>query len=123
MNLIFANSSFHPRSTLVSYFRFAAFSTLTSVHAPAQILLSTGSQQFGRPSLGSWVTYGLRCETDDLPAFVVMSSAQKVLPEAPPTSTPAPSLRFTMGFSFAPSGIRSFIFQIPKASKKGTGEP
>ena len=46
-------------------------------HAPAQILLSTGSQQFGRPSLGSWVTYGLGCETDDLPAFVVMSSGSK----------------------------------------------
>ncbi len=46
-------------------------------HAPAQILLSTGSQQFGRPSLGSWVTYGLGCETDDLPSFVVMSSGSK----------------------------------------------
>jgi hypothetical protein len=46
-------------------------------HAPAQILLATGSQQFGRPSLGSWVTYGLGCETDDLPAFVVMSSGSK----------------------------------------------
>jgi len=46
-------------------------------HAPAQILLSTGSQQFGRPSLGSWVTYGLGSETDDLPAFVVISSGSK----------------------------------------------
>jgi hypothetical protein len=46
-------------------------------HAPAQILLSTGSQQFGRPSLGSWVTYGLGSETDNLPAFVVMSSGSK----------------------------------------------
>jgi len=46
-------------------------------HAPAQILLSTGSQQFGRPSLGSWVTYGLGCETENLPAFVVMSSGSK----------------------------------------------
>ena len=46
-------------------------------HAPAQILLSTGSQQFGRPSLGSWVTYGLGCDTDNLPAFVVISSGSK----------------------------------------------
>ncbi len=46
-------------------------------HAPAQILLSTGSQQFGRPSLGSWVTYALGSETDNLPSFVVMSSGQK----------------------------------------------
>ena len=46
-------------------------------HAPAQLLMSTGSQQFGRPSMGSWVTYGLGCETQDLPAFVVMNSGKK----------------------------------------------
>jgi uncharacterized protein (DUF1501 family) len=46
-------------------------------HAPGQILMSTGSQQFGRPSFGSWVTYGLGSETRDLPAFVVMSSGKK----------------------------------------------
>ena len=46
-------------------------------HAPAQILMSTGSQQFGRPSLGSWVTYGLGSETENLPAFVVLSSGLK----------------------------------------------
>jgi len=46
-------------------------------HAPAQILMSTGSQQFGRPSLGSWVSYGLGSENDNLPAFVVMSSGLK----------------------------------------------
>ena len=34
-------------------------------HAPAQILMSTGSQQFGRPSLGSWVSYGLGSENDN----------------------------------------------------------
>jgi hypothetical protein len=46
-------------------------------HAPAQILMSTGSQQFGRPSLGSWVSYGLGSENQNLPAFVVMSSGLK----------------------------------------------
>ncbi len=46
-------------------------------HAPAQILLSTGSQQFGKPSMGSWVTYGLGCESRDLPSFVVFSSGSK----------------------------------------------
>lgn len=46
-------------------------------HAPAQVLLSTGSQQFGRPSLGSWVTYGLGSETENLPAFVVLLSGKK----------------------------------------------
>jgi hypothetical protein len=43
-------------------------------HAPAQIFFNTGFALPGRPSLGSWVTYGLGCETQDLPAFVVMST-------------------------------------------------
>ena len=46
-------------------------------HAPGQILMNTGSQQFGRPSMGAWVTYGLGSESQDLPAFVVFSSGQK----------------------------------------------
>ncbi len=46
-------------------------------HAPAQILMNTGSQQFGRPSMGAWVTYGLGSESQDLPAFVVSSSGKK----------------------------------------------
>jgi hypothetical protein len=44
-------------------------------HAPAQILLNTGSQQFGRPSLGAWSLYGLGTESSDLPGYVVLSSA------------------------------------------------
>ncbi|MDX2032250.1 MAG: DUF1501 domain-containing protein [Blastocatellia bacterium] len=44
-------------------------------HAPGQIFMNTGSIQFGRPSIGAWVTYGLGSETQDLPAFVVLSSA------------------------------------------------
>jgi len=46
-------------------------------HAPGQILMNTGSQQFGRPSLGAWATYGLGSESKDLPAFVVFSSGKK----------------------------------------------
>jgi hypothetical protein len=46
-------------------------------HAPGQILMNTGSTQFGRPSFGAWVTYGLGSETRDLPAFVVFSSGSK----------------------------------------------
>ena len=46
-------------------------------HAPAQIFMNTGSQQFGRPSMGAWVTYGLGSESQDLPAFVVFSSGSK----------------------------------------------
>ena len=46
-------------------------------HAPAQILMNTGSQQFGRPSFGSWATYGLGSESRDLPGFVVLNSGRK----------------------------------------------
>ncbi len=46
-------------------------------HAPGQLLMNTGSQQFGRPSMGAWVTYGLGSESKDLPAFVVFSSGAK----------------------------------------------
>jgi hypothetical protein len=46
-------------------------------HAPAQILMNTGSQQFGRPSFGAWATYGLGSESRDLPGFVVLNSGRK----------------------------------------------
>ena len=45
-------------------------------HAPAQIFVNTGSAQLGRPSMGSWVTYGLGSEATDLPGFVVLQSAK-----------------------------------------------
>jgi hypothetical protein len=45
-------------------------------HAPAQIMMNSGSQQFGRPSLGSWTLYGLGSESKDLPGFVVLTSAK-----------------------------------------------
>jgi hypothetical protein len=44
-------------------------------HAPAQILMNTGSTLFGRPSMGAWLTYGLGSEAQNLPGFVVLSSA------------------------------------------------
>src|SRR4051795_3477253 len=46
-------------------------------HAPGQLLMNTGTQQFGRPSMGAWVTYGLGNESKDLPAFIVFSSGKK----------------------------------------------
>ncbi|MBI2929945.1 MAG: DUF1501 domain-containing protein [Verrucomicrobia bacterium] len=46
-------------------------------HAPAQIFMNTGAQQFGRPSLGAWTTYGLGSESSDLPAYVVFSTGSK----------------------------------------------
>ncbi len=46
-------------------------------HAPAQMLMSTGSQQFGKPSIGAWTLYGLGSEAEDLPGFVVFSTGAK----------------------------------------------
>ncbi len=46
-------------------------------HAPGQIFMNTGSQQFGRPSMGAWVTYGLGSESRELPGFVVLQSGKK----------------------------------------------
>ena len=43
-------------------------------HDPAHTFMNTGTQISGRPSMGSWLTYGLGSETDDLPGFVVMTS-------------------------------------------------
>jgi hypothetical protein len=43
-------------------------------HAPAQLFLNSGFSQPGRPCLGSWTLYGLGAESDNLPAFVVMST-------------------------------------------------
>ena len=45
-------------------------------HAPAQIMMNSGAQQFGRPSFGSWTLYGLGSESADLPGYVVLTSAK-----------------------------------------------
>jgi hypothetical protein len=44
-------------------------------HDPAHTIMNTGSIITGRPSMGSWITYGLGAETEDLPGFVVMMSS------------------------------------------------
>jgi len=46
-------------------------------HAPAKLFMNTGSAQFGRPSIGSWVTYGIGSEAQDLPGFVVLQSGPR----------------------------------------------
>ncbi|HEY1110296.1 MAG TPA: DUF1501 domain-containing protein, partial [Opitutaceae bacterium] len=46
-------------------------------HAPAKLFMNTGSGQFGRPSMGSWVNYGLGSECDNLPGFVVLQSGPR----------------------------------------------
>ena len=46
-------------------------------HAPAKVFMNTGSPQFGRPSMGSWVTYGIGSESQNLPGFVVLMSGPR----------------------------------------------
>jgi hypothetical protein len=46
-------------------------------HAPAKIFMNTGSPQFGRPSMGAWVTYGIGSASRSLPGFVVLQSGPR----------------------------------------------
>ncbi len=46
-------------------------------HDPAHMFMNTGSQIAGRPSMGSWITYGLGSEAENLPGFVVLTSLGK----------------------------------------------
>jgi hypothetical protein len=46
-------------------------------HAPAQLLMQTGNGRLGRPSMGSWITYGLGSENENLPGFIVLVSGGK----------------------------------------------
>lgn len=46
-------------------------------HGPAKLFMNTGFQIPGRPSFGSWVTYGLGSEASDLPGFVVLQSGPR----------------------------------------------
>jgi hypothetical protein len=45
-------------------------------HHPGQLLMNTGVPVFGRPSLGSWINYGLGSESDELPGYVVLTSGR-----------------------------------------------
>jgi hypothetical protein len=65
-------------STVVDDISFLkAVSTDQFNHAPAQLLVHTGSPRLGRPSMGSWITYGLGTENQNLPGFVVLTSGGK----------------------------------------------
>jgi hypothetical protein len=46
-------------------------------HGPAKIFTNTGSPQFGRPSMGAWLTYGIGSESQNLPGFVVLQSGPR----------------------------------------------
>ena len=58
--------------TLVS-----GISTENFNHGPAKCFVNTGSTRFGRPSMGSWITYGIGSESEELPGFVVLQSGPR----------------------------------------------
>jgi hypothetical protein len=45
-------------------------------HHPAQLMLNSGVPRFGRPSMGSWLTYGLGSESENLPGYVVLTAGR-----------------------------------------------
>jgi len=69
-------------------------------HHPGQLLLFTGSIQFGRPTLGAWVLYGLGSESQNLPGFVVLSSGR---------GTSGGTTNFSSGF--LPSHYQGTLFR------------
>ncbi|MDO8542097.1 MAG: DUF1501 domain-containing protein [Opitutaceae bacterium] len=75
-------------------------------HAPAKLFMNTGSGQFGRPSMGSWVNYGLGSDCDDLPGFVVLQSG--------PRGPRGGAVNWSSGF--LPTTYQGVPF-------RGTGEP
>jgi hypothetical protein len=79
-------------------------------HAPAITFFLTGAEQPGRPSMGSWLTYGLGTENENLPAFVVMTSRDK---EA---SCGQIFYDFYWGSGFLPSKYQGVKF-------RGSGDP
>lgn len=65
-------------STIVDEVSFLkAMTTDQFNHAPAQLLMHSGSPRLGRPSMGSWITYGLGTENQNLPGYVVLTSGGK----------------------------------------------
>ncbi len=85
--------------------------TTTSVnHAPAITYFLTGAEQPGRPCMGAWTSYGIGCETKDLPAFVVMTSRDKE------SSCGQIFYDFYWGSGFLPSKFQGVRF-------RGSGDP
>lgn len=72
-------------------------------HDPAITFFQTGSQQAGRPSMGSWLSYGLGSENKDLPAFVVLLSRGR--------SGDQPLYAKLWGNAFLPSEHQGVIFR------------
>lgn len=85
-------------------------------HDPAHAFMNSGSIIKGRPSMGSWLLYGLGCETDSLPGFVVMTSNSKC-----GGAQPISSRQWSAGF--LPSRFQGVQFQSRGAAVHYIGNP
>jgi len=81
-------------------------------HAPAQLLAQTGNARLGSPSFGSWATYGLGTENQNLPGFIVLLSGGK---------TPDGGKQL-WGSGFLPS-VYQGVHAARRASRCCTGQP
>jgi hypothetical protein len=79
-------------------------------HAPAINFMLSGAEMPGRPTIGAWLTYGLGSDTDELPAFVVMTSITK------DTTCGQIFYDFYWGSGFLPSRFQGVKF-------RGSGDP
>ena len=84
-------------------------------HDPAHAFMNTGTQIKGRPSMGSWLLYGLGAETDDLPGFVVLTSAGKS------GLQPVSARQWSSGF--LPTKFDGILFQSKGAAVHYVGNP
>jgi hypothetical protein len=84
-------------------------------HDPAHAFMNTGAIQKGRPSMGSWLVYGLGAETDDLPGFVVFTSAGKS------GAQPVSARQWSSGF--LPSRFQGIQFQSRGDAVHYVGSP
>src|SRR5213592_3106416 len=84
-------------------------------HDPAHAFMNTGTQIKGRPSMGSWLLYGLGAETEDLPGFVVLTSAGKS------GLQPVSARQWSSGF--LPTKFEGILFQSKGDAVHYVGNP
>ncbi|MGI9429488.1 MAG: DUF1501 domain-containing protein, partial [Bythopirellula sp.] len=85
-------------------------------HDPAITFINTGTQQLGKPSMGAWLSYGLGCDTDDLPAYVVLTSRGK-------RQAMQPLFSRLWGSGFLPSNHQGVRFRAGKDPVLYLGNP
>ncbi len=84
-------------------------------HDPAHTFMNTGTRIKGRPSMGSWMLYGLGADTEDLPGFVVFTSAGKT------GQQPVSARQWSSGF--LPSRFQGILFQSKGDPVQYVGNP